>query len=84
MDSMILSKTMCSVCVDCKKKNNKNLISLLLTLEAGKHVELCVIVCHFSPLTSQLFITVMDKLRLEIRAMDEVNPQKKCATFTWT
>lgn len=49
MDSMILSKTMCSVCVDCKKKNNKNLISLLLTLEALCHC-LSLLSPHFSAL----------------------------------
>lgn len=39
---------------------------------------LVVTVSHlFSPSHFQLFITVMDKLRLEIRAMDEVNKKEK-------
>lgn len=57
---------MCALFVLPPVKIKKISFFLLVIVEVGKYVEHCLIVF-------QLFITVMDKLRLEIRAMDEVN-----------
>ena len=41
----------------------------------GKQSNYCLVFIHF---ILKLFITVMDKLRLEIRAMDEVGSSNVC------
>lgn len=69
---MTLAEAVCPVCVaDGKKK------IIFLVAHSGIW-KICLAVSHFLSLSLtffnlQLFITVMDKLRLEIRAMDEVN-----------
>lgn len=62
----VVSKNDISCCWQWKLENIFSFISLSLSLTFSN---------------PQLFITVMDKLRLEIRAMDEVNLKKKCKTW---